>query len=151
MTLLAVALLLVVAPPRPHARLAPLVAVAAGVAAGAALSVVVVRRRPGRAGPRLRTTVAVAKQLVLGLCATNEEIVWRRIALGELLPAGALVALGSSSVGFALVHRKSRLLHVGTGCTFGVVYLATGGLGASVAAHWAYNAFVGALVSRSPS
>jgi membrane protease YdiL (CAAX protease family) len=37
-----------------------------------------------------------------------------------------------------------------TGTCFGGVYLATGSLGASVAAHWLYNALVGALGDRPP-
>jgi membrane protease YdiL (CAAX protease family) len=147
-TALALGLLLVVAPPRPRAHLAPWAAAAAGALAGTVLSVVAVRSRPRRRSVRLRAPVAAAKHLVLGLCAANEEIVWRRVALGELLPAGALVALGSSSLGFALVHRRSRLLHIGTGCAFGATYLATGLLVASIAAHWAYNACVGFLVPR---
>jgi membrane protease YdiL (CAAX protease family) len=36
-----------------------------------------------------------------------------------------------------------------TGGVFGGVYLATGALAASVAAHWTYNMLVGALVDRA--
>lgn len=147
-TALALALLLAVAPPRPNAHVAPSLAVAAGAVVGAVLSMAAARGLPRRTAISPRATVAAAKQLVLGLCAANEEIVWRRVALGELLPAGAIVALGSSSVGFALAHRRSRPLHIGTGCAFGAVYLATGVLAASIAAHWAYNACVGLLVPR---
>jgi membrane protease YdiL (CAAX protease family) len=95
------------------------------------------------------TPVLVAKLGFLGLWALNEEIVWRRVVLGALLPGGALVALAASTLGFALAHRARRLLHVGTGVTFGSLYLATGALTASIAAHWLYNVLVGGLVDRS--
>ena len=39
-------------------------------------------------------------------------------------------------------------LQLGTGAVFGVLYVATGALAACVAAHWAYNALVGARVDR---
>src|SRR5262249_30740830 len=81
-------------------------------------------------------------QLFLGLCAANEELLWRRLLLGELLIAGPVAALALSSAGFAIAHRRARLLHVGTGSAFGALYLATGLLSASIAAHWAYNALV---------
>jgi membrane protease YdiL (CAAX protease family) len=80
---------------------------------------------------------------LLGLLAINEEIVWRRVLLGEFLTAGVIPALAASTVGFALAHR-ARLLHLVTGATFGGLYLATGAIAASVAAHWVYNALVSA-------
>ena len=48
----------------------------------------------------------------------------------------------ASTVGFALIHRTRPSLHLCTGGVFGVLYLATGVLAASVAAHWAYNVLV---------
>ena len=91
----------------------------------------------------------LAEQGVLALWAADEEIVWRRVVLGELLPAGVFAAFALSSFGFGLAHRGRRVLHLGTGAAFGGVYIATGWLGASVAAHWLYNALVGARVDRA--
>jgi membrane protease YdiL (CAAX protease family) len=53
-------------------------------------------------------------------------------------------ALAFSTLGFALMHRR-RLLHVGTGGTFGALYVTTGVLAGSVAAHWAYNLLVAGM------
>ncbi len=148
MTTLALLLRLALSPPQPPARAAPVVALVLGAAAGVLLFGAVARQRPSFAGtdaPR-----PLGRQLFLGLCAANEEIVWRRTLLGELLPAGSVVALLVSSAGFAVAHRRSRLLHTGTGVVFGAVYLATGVLAASIAAHWVYNMFVGSLLQRAP-
>jgi len=68
--------------------------------------------------------------------------------LGELLGAGVVVALAASAGAFALAHRARRGIHVGTGVTFGALYVVTGALAASIAAHWIYNALVGAAVDR---
>jgi membrane protease YdiL (CAAX protease family) len=149
-TVLAVALLLAVSPARPEPRLPQAVALAAGAAAGVLLFVGAARRVPGLPSARRGLPVLVARQGVLGLWAANEEILWRRIVLGELLPAGPLAAVAVSSLGFALAHRRRQVLHVSTGACFGGVYLATGSLGASVAAHWSYNVLVGALADRPP-
>lgn len=147
-TCIAVALILSVGPRRPPARLDGTAALAAGVAAGTLLFSIATRRVPRLPAIWPRTVLVVAKQTMLGLFAANEEIIWRRVVLGELLPAGALFALAASSTGFALVHRRARLLHLGTGALFGTVYLSTGALVASIAAHWIYNVQVGVLVER---
>jgi membrane protease YdiL (CAAX protease family) len=147
-TALAVSLWLALSPPQPRAQLAPALALALGIAAGAVLFGAVSRRWPSFARALIRR--ALGRQLFLGLCAANEEIVWRRTLLGELLPAGSAVALVVSSVAFAVAHRRSRLLHIGTGSVFGALYLATGVLAASIAAHWIYNALVGSLLQRAP-
>jgi membrane protease YdiL (CAAX protease family) len=149
-TMLAGALLLAVSPARPVSRLPQAVALAAGAIAGALLFLGAARRGPRLPSARAGLPVLVAKQGVLGLWAANEEIVWRRVVLGELLPVGALAAVAVSSLGFALAHRRRRLLHLSTGACFGGVYLATGSLGASVAAHWLYNVLVGAHVDAPP-
>jgi len=138
----AVLLAFTLSPPVPTARLASGAGFAVGVAVGAALFACAARRVPRIA---MRPLL-----LVLGVTAASEEVVWRRFALGELLPAGALIALAVSSVGFALVHPRRRLLHLATGASFGGVYLGTGTLAASIGAHWAYNALVGSLVRRKP-
>lgn len=149
-TALAVSLTLVLEPPRPDPRVPRPLALAAGLIAGAALFVAASRRRPSVRRRRASNSVVVARQLFLGLCAANEELLWRRVLLGELLFAGPVAALALSSAGFAIAHRRARLLHVGTGCVFGGVYVATGFLGASMAAHWLYNVLVAALFQRGP-
>jgi membrane protease YdiL (CAAX protease family) len=148
-TTVATALVVLVAPPCPPARLPPLAAAALGGVAGAALFAAVLRRRPALA-QLVSGSSAVARSLFFALCAANEEVLWRRVLLGELLPAGGLAALVASSAGFAVAHRRARPLHLVTGTTFGLLYLATGVLAASIAAHWAYNALVGSLAKRAP-
>jgi len=149
-TALALTLAIAVSPPRPRDRVPALLALAFGAASGAGVFAAAVRRRP-RVGPlRCATPSTVGRHLFFGLCATNEEVLWRRLLLGELLPAGQLVALAVSSAAFALAHRRGRALHAGTGAAFGALYLVTGVLGASIAAHWVYNAFVASLAGRAP-
>jgi len=148
-TAAAAACLLAVSPPRPAARVPLVASCAVGAAAGLALFAVASRRRPRLAAARGRGTLLLGRFAVLGLWAANEEVVWRRLALGELLPAGVVPALALSTIGFALLHGARRPLHLATGGAFGAVYVATGALAACIAAHWTYNAFVGALVDRS--
>jgi membrane protease YdiL (CAAX protease family) len=134
----ALALLLALSPERPGARLTPFVAVPLGAAAGLVLFLAVARRLPVRSCDRpLRLMIAVA--VLFGLAAAAEEVLWRRVVLGELLRAGPAAALAASSLGFALSHRARPALHLGTGAVFGCVYLATGALAACIAAHWLYN------------
>src|SRR5262249_38784799 len=84
--------------------------------------------------------VLIGMHAFLAVWAANEEIVWRRIALGELLRFGMPAALLGSSVAFAVVHRSRVGTHLATGAAFRAVYLLTGALAASLAAPWAYNA-----------
>jgi membrane protease YdiL (CAAX protease family) len=149
MTSLALALGLALSPPQPRARMADGAGVAVGAAAGIVLFAALLRRAPVLA--RLGTAPsALGKQLFLGVCAANEEVLWRRVLLGELLPTGGLTALAVSSAGFALAHRRARGFHLATGLAFGGVYLVTGVLVASIAAHWMYNVLVGSIVERVP-
>jgi membrane protease YdiL (CAAX protease family) len=92
--------------------------------------------------------VVVARLAVLGLWAACEEIVWRRVVLGELLFIGTLPALAVSSATFAAAHRRRRALHLATGASFGAVYVATGVLLACIAAHWTYNALIAGVADR---
>jgi membrane protease YdiL (CAAX protease family) len=148
MTGISLALVMILAPACPAERVPGPLAGLAGVAAGIVLYVVSARRRPRLSRGRTGTTLA-ARQTVLGLWAINEELIWRRVLLGELLVAGPAVALCISSVGFALVHR-ARVRHLASGAVFGGLYLATGALIASIAAHWVYNALVSeALAPRA--
>jgi membrane protease YdiL (CAAX protease family) len=94
--------------------------------------------------------IVLGKLAFLGLWAAVEEVIWRRVVLGELLRAGAVTALVASTVGFALTHRMRPAIHLTTGGAFGAVYLSTGVLAASIAAHWTYNLLVDAFVHRLP-
>ena len=142
-TAISTAAVLSLAPPQPVARLPWIAAVACGLSCGALLFVGLARRcpRPTRAGHTALTLFGV--QGFLALLAANEEIVWRRVVMGELLRIGSATALVASTTGFALMHRAGgRKLQLGTGAAFGTLYLGTGTLAASIAAHWAYNALV---------
>jgi membrane protease YdiL (CAAX protease family) len=147
-TAVSLALLLLVAPPRPADRLPWSIAAGVGLGCGVVLYMAVTRCRPLLPARRGSAAVGIGTQAFLGLLATNEEIVWRRVVLGELLGAGPVAAVLVSSVGFALVHRSRRGLQLCTGAVFGALYISTGALAACVAAHWAYNALVGARVGR---
>ena len=148
-TTITLALLLAVAPTRPPARAPWPGAVALGLFVGAGLFVAITGTRPRLQARDAWTPALVGRVAFLGLWATNEEVIWRRVVLGELLSAGTAQALAVSAVGFALVHRRGRFVHLGTGSVFAVLYVGTGALVASIAAHWAYNVLVGALVDGS--
>ena len=51
---------------------------------------------------------------------------------------------------YPYIRALGKVLHLSTGACFGGVYLATGSLAASVAAHWLYNILVSARVERAP-
>jgi membrane protease YdiL (CAAX protease family) len=148
-TVAAFALPLLLAPPRPPASVPWPLGTGLGAAVGLGLFALVAHRPPLPARVGARNAVAV-RHLLLGVYAANEELLWRRLLLGELLPLGTLTALAVSSAGFAAAHARSRRLHAVTGAVFGGLYLATGCLGSSVAAHWVYNAFVSSLLRRAP-
>ena len=148
-TAIAFGLLFLLAPARPSSRLPWPAQPAIGACAGGLLYLLATRRRPHLPARMGSFPVLLARQGMFGLWAANEEIVWRRVVLGALLPGGALTALAASTLGFALAHRAHRRLHLGTGAVFGRLYLVTGALAASVAAHWLYNALVGGLVDRA--
>ena len=135
---LALVLVATVSPERPAPRVSAAEALAGGVLAGLALYIAVVRRGP--VFPREATVSLVATTCaLLGLAAAGEEVVWRRVVLGELLRSGSILALAGSSLAFAFAHRARPGLHLATGAAFGGVYLATGALAACIAAHWIYN------------
>jgi membrane protease YdiL (CAAX protease family) len=142
----ATALLVLVAPAEPPPRVGPVAAALAGFVAGVLLYLAVARRRP-YVPPLVPAAVAACGVLVVA--ASSEEILWRRVVLGELLRAGPLAAAAVSTLGFALVHRTRQALHLGTGATFAGIYLVTGALAAAVAAHWAYNVLLLTLAERS--
>jgi membrane protease YdiL (CAAX protease family) len=144
-----VVLLVAVAPRVPARRLPWPAAALLGACCGVVLFAALARRRP-RLPPLAQGWPALAGQVaVLGLWAANEEVIWRRVLLGELLPTGVVPAVAASTAGFALLHRGEPLYHLATGCLFGTAYLATGVLAASIAAHWTYNVLVGGHVIRA--
>jgi membrane protease YdiL (CAAX protease family) len=150
-TIVSAGLLLLVAPPHPDSHLPWSVAVGGGLASGVGLYVAVTRGCPRLPRWRSSAAVGVATQGFFGLLAANEEILWRRVVLGELLELGPIAAVLGSTVGFAVMHRSRRRLQLVTGAVFGALYLSTGVLAASMAAHWVYNALVGTLVERGRS
>ena len=135
---LALVLVATVSPERPAMRVSAAEALAFGLLAGLALYIAVARRGPvfpcGATVSLVATTCAL-----LGLAAAGEEVVWRRVVLGELLRSGPILALAGSSLAFAFAHRARPGLHLATGAAFGGVYLATGALAACIVAHWIYN------------
>jgi membrane protease YdiL (CAAX protease family) len=148
-TALAATLVVMVAPPRPRQRMSDALGVVTGAAAGITLFTAALRRPPALARPFPRAT-AVCKGVFLALCAANEEVLWRWVLLGELLRLGPVPAVAISSAGFAIAHPRARALHLLTGATFGLVYVGTGVLAASIAAHWVYNALVASGAERAP-
>ncbi len=144
---LAAATVVAADPPTPTAEAPSAATVAAGVVVGVVLFAAVVHRAPWRATER-RLPTLLTVHAFLALCALNEEVVWRRLVLGEALPVGAPAAVGVSALGFALVHRSRRRLHLVTGTAFGVAYVLTGSLVSPIVAHWTYNSLV--AVSSPP-
>jgi membrane protease YdiL (CAAX protease family) len=137
--------LVMVDPPRPDARLGWPLALVAGTAAGTALFAGVVRRvRPIR--PAATPPAALA---FLALLALNEEVIWRRLVLGEALRGGEIAGVAASTITFSLMHRVRRATHLVTGLVFGCTYVFTGSLAASVVAHWTYNALVASVLPRA--
>ncbi len=145
------ALLVALAPERPSAQLPWPAGLAVGLCAGLLLYVAGTRRRPRLPPLRGSISLLAARYGFLGLWAASEEIVWRRSLLGELLAGGALAAFALSSLAFSLAHRARRGLHLVTGAAFGAIYLGTGILVASIAAHWIYNVLVGSSLDPQPA
>jgi membrane protease YdiL (CAAX protease family) len=148
-SIVAVALLLAISPPLPSMRLPLTVGVPLGISAGVALYLAVSRQRPVLPARTAPLPLTLATALFLGLAAVNEEILWRRVVLGELLRvAGTGAGIAGSALAFALAHRARPGLHLLTGAVFGAVYLGTGALLAAVAAHWSYNLLLLWLADR---
>ena len=118
-------------------------AVPLGAALGIVLFVGIARCTP-------RPPMALVLVLVLSASAVAEEIVWRRLLLGELAQrSSALPALAAVSALFAFTHRSRRLLHAGTGAAFGGLYLLSGSLVAVCVAHAGYNLSVAGMARAS--
>jgi membrane protease YdiL (CAAX protease family) len=141
----AIASLLLVDRHSPPGRWPAPAAVAGGIATGWLLFAVLARVRP-----RLPARLPLA--CVLIGAAAAEEIVWRRLVLGELAAHVApLSALLVSSLLFAFGHVHARATHVLTGATFGALYLISGGVLSGCCAHGAYNLAVAGACSRRGS
>jgi membrane protease YdiL (CAAX protease family) len=147
----AVVLLVTASPPVPDGGLPAVSGVALGTGAGVLLYLCVARQLPVLPSRLASSPIALGTALFLAVAAVNEEILWRRVALGELLRIGPGAALAGSALGFALAHRARPALHVLTGSVFGAVYLATGALAAAVSAHWVYNLLLLWLADRRRS
>jgi len=119
-----------------------------GVAAGALLFAALARRAvPLAALGRLSRRRLGARVVVLTVKSFQEEAVWRALVLGVLAGSiGRAGALAASTAMFAASHAPAQgrhaVVHLGTGCVFGLAYLGAG-FEAAVAAHAAYNVLVG--------
>jgi membrane protease YdiL (CAAX protease family) len=126
-------------------------AIALGLVAGICLLVILAGRLPPRPRfPRSRLPALGARACVLAIASVAEELIWRVVALGALVPAlGNWLALGVTAAGFAVSHagsgRRAVAVHLVTGSAFGGVYLATASFAAAVTAHASYN--LGALLA----
>ena len=141
-------LLAALSPSVPTERVPLFLQPAVGAVAGCLLFVVLTRRPPSVGARSASLGVLAARWGILGLLATNEELLWRRIAFGELLFGGAAAALAATTVGFALAHRGRPGPHLLSGGMFGGLYAATGGLTTSIVAHWVYNLNVRSAIAE---
>jgi len=124
-------------------------ALAAGIASGIGLFVVLTRRRPVFGAPTVPRRRLAARSAVLTARSAQEEALWRGLLLGFLLdPLGRVGAIVLSSALFAGAHVAGQgrvaAMHLLTGGAFAAVYVATGRLLAAIAAHGTYNVLVGA-------
>ena len=132
-------------------------AIVLGLLVGGLLFTVVARESiPLSRLRRERRVSVLARSAYLTLRAAGEEVVWRACVLGALLAVtSAPAALGTSTAGFALSHWRAQkqlaAVHLLTGATFGVLFYATGRVGAAIAAHATYNVLVGLGVETSRS
>ena len=149
-TLVAWATVVLVDAPRPAAEVSPPLALLAGAFAGTGLFVALARTPPALpSATGANVGVTVGKLAFLAVAATNEELVWRRLVLGEALRLGPVAAVAVSAVAFAVAHRARQGAHLVTGTAFGAAYVLTGSLAAPLAAHWTYNAFVAGALDRA--
>ena len=92
--------------------------------------------------------VPAARAAALVTSSTAEELFWRWGVLSGLAAVlGIAPAFALATLGFALAHwRQAGLLsvrvHIGTGATFGVLYVATGNVLSPIVAHAGYNLLV---------
>jgi ABC-2 type transport system ATP-binding protein len=155
---LASALVAALEPPRPTPAQGLATALAVGALLAVVLFVLLARSFPRLAVSPERRLLVAGKTSVLAMGAALEEVVWRWLVLGLLLPLGAPAALLLSTLGFAACHRGARAqrTHLVTGSVFGVAYICTGRLAAALVAHAGYNALVAIAAdgartsSRSP-
>ncbi len=145
-----IALLVVAAPASPGATNDALAAPVASLAyLFAAVALLARWFSDGKSTSSAARRRAAVRCAVIGALAANEELLWRRVVLCELLRWGVAAAWGGSSVAFALGHRSRPGLHVATGALFGGLYLATGALAVCVCAHWSYNLLVDRALAQA--
>lgn len=98
-------------------------------------------------GARPRTMTMPPLAVLVNVCAIGaaEEIIWRGAALAWLAHASNIVtAVIFTTVGFAVAHSMAQgwrgaRVHLLTGATFGLVFIATQSVLLSIVAHIAYN------------
>ena len=141
-TTVSIVSLALVHPPCPSGRLPVEHQPVVGVAVGMFLVVLITMHRPafGTAIANLRR----CRTWLLAMLACNEEIVFRRLVVGELLPWGMAAAISGATILFAVAHREHSGVHLVTGAVFCTTYLATGGILCVAVAHWVYNALTDA-------
>ncbi len=125
-------------PPPTELQVPPALALAAGLVVGTCLFSALARRRPPGHVP-----LSAAQAVFVAGWAAVEETLWRWLLLGGLafvIPTSA--AFVAATATFALGHAHGRRVHLGTGSTFGSLYLLTGTLLAPVAAHIVYNLLI---------
>jgi membrane protease YdiL (CAAX protease family) len=115
-----------------------------GLAIGAALFVLLAGDRPR--APKRPAAIVIARGAFLVGAAGFEELLWRGLALGLSSHwVEPVIALGLTSVAFALWHRRSVgrrwAVHAVTGLGFGAAFI-WGGLAASILGHAVYNVLV---------
>jgi ABC-2 type transport system ATP-binding protein len=140
-------------PPLTHLRVLP--SLLAAIGAAALLFVLLSGQAlwPGR--PSLRGVGSIGvKGIYLTIMSAAEEVLWRWLVLGGLVPVvGLAAAFLASTVGFAFAHAVRRrgivAVHLATGSVFGAVYVFTGRLGAAILAHALYNWLVVAAVESA--
>ena len=121
---------------REAARIPPVVAGAIGLVAIGGAAVI--------AGPSIPLPVAAWTLPLALLAAVAEEALFRRVAYGELVRWGALVAVVGAAVLFAAIHLPlygvaALPVDLGAGLVFGWQRWATGSWGTSAATHAAAN------------
>lgn len=132
-------------PPPTHLRASSTLAFWAGLVVGVSLYTAVAQRRSLAVGP-----VGIARATFIVGWATVEEILWRWLLLGGLaLTFPTAAAFAAATIVFALTHTHGRRVHLGTGATFGALYLLTGTLLAPLVAHIVYNLLVAGSLSAA--
>lgn len=104
--------------------------------------------------------LAPAALLSAAVAACWEELAFRGVLMGRLLPSGRLAAAWISSIGFGLLHTSqpdlgaaalSALITTGLGLSLAALRLATGSIWPPVIAHLIVNLSASATVGALPA